>query len=119
MKKRIAVKDALVRAQTYRTKPEIPAELTQYCDPSWTHCEIRAYHQCERRKKPRGKAKKSRRVRGFIFIFFIDNHGHVSQRPIRIMHKFHMTHRQFVNHVRCLTKNTDQTLYFALAKSVL
>ncbi|MEA3322734.1 MAG: hypothetical protein U9Q12_00765 [Patescibacteria group bacterium] len=117
MKKRIVVKDALTRAQTYRTKPEIPPGLIEYCKP-WTHCEIRAYHQCEKRRKPKGKAKKSRRIRGFIFIFFIDNLGNVSQQPIRIMHKFHMTHRQFVGYARRLTRDTDQALHFALAKNI-
>ncbi len=117
MKKHITVKVALARAQIYKKKPEIPAELMKYCDP-WTHCEIRAYHQCKRRKQPRGNAKKSRPVKGIIFIFFIDAVGNISKKPIRIMHKFQMTHRQFVSQARCLTNNTDQALHFALAKSV-
>jgi hypothetical protein len=115
MPKQATVQEALKKACIYEKKPKIPPKVATEFKP-WTHCEIRAYHQRIRCKKANGKPKRTRRVRGFLFIFLMHSSGDITGKPIRIIHKEGLTRREFVCYARKLTDNTNQSLLHVLAK---
>ena len=69
-------------------------------------------------KTPSGKLKKSRRVKGFIFIFLANKKsGTTTRKPIRIMRKSNMTRRDFTRYAQGLTENLENSLFHALNRT--